>query len=37
MFIKAENFSGNDELQQAQEVIDSLKAKIDDLENENDF
>ena len=37
LFIKAENFSGNDELQQAQEVIDSLKAKIDDLENENDF
>ena len=37
LFAEAENFGGNDKLKQDQEMIGSLRAKIDDLENENDF
>ena len=37
LFTKAENFGGNDKLKQDQEIIFGLKAKIDNLENENDF
>lgn len=37
LFMKTEDLGGNDKLKQKQEVIDSLKAKIDNLESENDF
>lgn len=37
LFTKAEILGGNDKLKQDQELVDSLKAKIDFLENENDF
>ena len=37
LFTKSENFSGNDKLKRNQELVFSLQAKIDNLENENDF
>ena len=37
LFVKSENIVGNDELKQSQEIILGLKARIENLENENDF
>ena len=37
LFVKLENFGGNEKLRQDEKVVLGLKAKIDELENENDF